>query len=173
MLSFPSIPPPMGWSCDPWTFSFWKIAAAEPCEITFEETELLSFLRQNIIHCLCKEAERQGLSLSCGRVASSHARDPAFGRGAGYRWSRFSGAAWSWSCALDSQLVPPILSHAHDTLHLSRATAWDRRELINVWSVRLSLTPLWQSGQAEAALYRGAASSGSCEDGLHQDPTHT
>ncbi len=40
-------------------------------------------------------------------------------------------------------------------------------------TVRLSLTPLRQSGRAEAALYHGAASSGSCEDGLHRDPTRT
>ncbi len=46
--------------------------------------------------------------LSCGRVGSSHARNPAFGRGAEYRWSGFSRAARSWSCAPDSQLAPPI-----------------------------------------------------------------
>ena len=46
--------------------------------------------------------------VSCGRVGSSHMRNPAFGRGAEYRWSCFSGAVRSWSCAPDSQLVPPI-----------------------------------------------------------------
>ncbi len=48
----------MGWSRDPWRFSFWKMAAVEKQAVTFEETELLSFLCQNIIRCLCKEAER-------------------------------------------------------------------------------------------------------------------
>ncbi len=47
-------------------------------------------------------------AVSCGRVGSSHACNPAFGRGAEYRWSHFSGAARSWSCAPDSQLEPPI-----------------------------------------------------------------
>ncbi len=44
---------------------------------------------------------------------------------------------------------------------------------INVWSVRLSLTPLRQSGRAEAASYRGAAHGGGCVDGNHRDPTRT
>ncbi len=61
MLCFPSIPPPMGWSCDPWRFSFWKMATAEEQAITFEETELLSFLCQNIIHHLCEEADKGSL----------------------------------------------------------------------------------------------------------------
>ncbi len=50
--------------------------------------------------------------------------------------------------------------------------AWDR-SVINVWSIRLSLTPLWQSGRAEAAPYCGATRSGSCEDGFSQDPNRT
>ncbi len=36
------------------------MAAAAGRPITFEETELLSFLHQNIIHKLCEEAQRQG-----------------------------------------------------------------------------------------------------------------
>ncbi len=38
------------------------MAAAAQRVITLEETELLSFLRQNIQHKLAEEAERQGLS---------------------------------------------------------------------------------------------------------------
>ena len=38
------------------------MALAEPRTITLEETELLSFLRQNILRKLAEEAERQGLS---------------------------------------------------------------------------------------------------------------
>ncbi len=38
------------------------MAAAETCDITFEELELLSFLRQNVVRRICEEAERQGLS---------------------------------------------------------------------------------------------------------------
>ncbi len=41
------------------------------CEISFEETELLSFLRQNIIRRLCEEAERQGLSERHPRVVQA------------------------------------------------------------------------------------------------------
>ncbi len=52
----------MGWLRDPWRFSFWKMATAEEHAITFEETELLSFLRQNIICHLYKEAEAGALS---------------------------------------------------------------------------------------------------------------
>ncbi len=44
------------------------MAATEPHEITFEEIELLSFVRQNIIHHICEEAERQGLSKRGTRV---------------------------------------------------------------------------------------------------------
>ncbi len=39
-------------------------------------------------------------------------------------------------------------------------------------SIHLSLTPLWQSGQAETAI-GGAASSGGCEDGFSRDPNRT
>ncbi len=38
------------------------MASVEPCLITLEETELLSFLRQNVLRKLSEEAERQGLS---------------------------------------------------------------------------------------------------------------
>ena len=38
------------------------MAAAVPRLITLEETELLSFLRQNMLRKLAEEAERQGLS---------------------------------------------------------------------------------------------------------------
>ena len=38
------------------------MAAAVPRLITLEETELLSFLHQNVLRKLAKEAERQGLS---------------------------------------------------------------------------------------------------------------
>ncbi len=48
-----------------------------------------------------------------------------------------------------------------------------RQVWINVWSVRLSLTPLQQPGRAEAAWYRGAAKSGGCVEGNHRDPTRT
>ena len=37
------------------------MAAAEARLITFEETELLSFLHQNVIRKLCEEAQKQGL----------------------------------------------------------------------------------------------------------------
>ena len=47
------------------------MAVAEMCEISFEETELLSFLRQNIIRRLCEEAERQGLSERHPRVVQA------------------------------------------------------------------------------------------------------
>ncbi len=38
-----------------------KMAAAQGRPITFEETELLSFLCQNVVRKLCEEAEKQGL----------------------------------------------------------------------------------------------------------------
>ncbi len=67
----PSIPPPPG--ADHVTLCgsaalFWKMASVNPRLITFEETKLLSFFRQNIIHKLCEEAERQGLSERDPRV---------------------------------------------------------------------------------------------------------
>ncbi len=61
----------MGWSCDPWRFSFSKMAAAELWDITVEEIELLSFLRQNIVRRICVEAERQGLSKRDMRVVQA------------------------------------------------------------------------------------------------------
>ncbi len=61
------------------------------------------------VHCLTVFLQKQFLIMMlCGRVGSSHMRNPAFGRGAEYRWSGFSRAARSWSCAPDSQLAPPI-----------------------------------------------------------------
>ncbi len=56
--------------------------------------------------------------VSCGRVGSSHARNPAFGQGAEYRWSRFSGAAWSWSCA------PCTLPHGIKASDMTTLHAW-------------------------------------------------
>ncbi len=40
------------------------MAAAEGRPITFEETELLSFLYQNVVRKLCEEAQKQGLPKS-------------------------------------------------------------------------------------------------------------
>ncbi len=61
----PSIPPPPGADhVTPCGFgrSFWKMVVVAQHLITLEETELLSFLRQNIQRKLAEEAERQGLS---------------------------------------------------------------------------------------------------------------
>ena len=54
---------PCGFGC-----SFWKMASAELRLITLEETELLSFLHQNVLRKLAEEAERQGLSERDPRV---------------------------------------------------------------------------------------------------------
>ncbi len=47
------------------------MVAAELRDITVEEIELLSFLRQNIVRCICEEAERQGLSERDMRVVQA------------------------------------------------------------------------------------------------------
>ncbi len=44
------------------------MAVAGTRNISFEETELLSFLRQNVIRKICEESERQGLSKRHPRV---------------------------------------------------------------------------------------------------------
>ncbi len=51
--------------------SFQKMAAASEHLIPLEETELLSFLRQNIQRKLAEEAERQGLSKRDPRVVQA------------------------------------------------------------------------------------------------------
>ncbi len=50
---------------------FWKMASAVPRLITLEETELLSFLHQNILCKLAEEAQRQGLSERDPRVVQA------------------------------------------------------------------------------------------------------
>ncbi len=64
--NLPSIPPPPGADhvtpCGFGRSFLKKMAAAAQRLITLEETELLSFLRQNIQRKLAEEAERQGLS---------------------------------------------------------------------------------------------------------------
>ncbi len=50
---------------------FWKMASAVPWLVTLEETELLSFLRQNILCKLAEEASRQGLSERDPRVVQA------------------------------------------------------------------------------------------------------
>ena len=47
------------------------MAAAVPHLITLEETELLSFLHQNVLRKLAEEAERQGLSERHPRVVQA------------------------------------------------------------------------------------------------------
>ncbi len=47
------------------------MASAELRTIMLEETELLSFLRQNVLRKLAKEAERQGLSERHPRVVQA------------------------------------------------------------------------------------------------------
>ena len=45
--------------------------AAQERNITFEETELLSFLHQNIVRKLCEEAAKQNLSERDPRVVQA------------------------------------------------------------------------------------------------------
>ena len=47
------------------------MAAAQDRNITFEETEILSFLQQNIICKLCEEAQWQGLPKIHPRVVQA------------------------------------------------------------------------------------------------------
>ncbi len=61
----------MAWSCDCWRFSFSNMATTQEQNITFEETELLSFLCQNIVRHLYEEAARQGLSERDPRVVQA------------------------------------------------------------------------------------------------------
>ncbi len=125
---FSQHPSPMGWSRDPWRFSFSKMAAAEPCEITFEEIELLSFLRQNIIHHICEEAERQGLSKRDVRVVQAVVAYFNQGPAPHHIFNHFvwhlAHTIWRWVVHVTPHSVAPSPHHlkvsgpCHSTNHL-------------------------------------------------------
>ncbi len=59
----------MGWSCDPWRFSFSNMATVQEQAITFEDTELLSYVK--ILCTICVKKQRQGLSKRDPRVVQA------------------------------------------------------------------------------------------------------